>query len=101
MNSEHWLHRRQVVISLKRWSRQAYRCHVERSEASQIVVLWFGGRIDQRFFSRGCEIRMTISLTTITVLTLLTDHVPSVRGLSPPAIDSRMEVSAWTFFIRT
>ena len=26
-------------------------------------------------------------------------HVPSVRGLSPPAMDSRMEVSAWTFFI--
>jgi hypothetical protein len=25
----------------------------------------------------------------------------SVRGLSPPAIDSRIEVSAWTFFIRT
>jgi hypothetical protein len=24
----------------------------------------------------------------------ITDHVPSVRGLSPPAIDSRMEVSA-------
>src|ERR1043166_476801 len=31
----------------------------------------------------------------------LTDQVPSVRGLSPPAIDSRIEVSAWTFFIRT
>jgi hypothetical protein len=30
----------------------------------------------------------------------LYDYVPSVRGLSPPAMDSRMEVSAWTFFIR-
>ena len=29
-----------------------------------------------------------------------TTHVPSVRGLSPPAMDSRMEVSACTFFIR-
>ncbi len=29
------------------------------------------------------------------------NHVPpSVRGLSVPAIDSRIEVSAWTFFIR-
>jgi hypothetical protein len=34
-------------------------------------------------------------------LTLSPFHGPSVRGLSPPAIDSRMEVSAWTFFIRT
>ena len=32
---------------------------------------------------------------------LITDHVPSVRGLSLPAIDSRIDVSACTFFIRT
>lgn len=29
------------------------------------------------------------------------NYAPSVRGLSPPAIDSRMEVSACTFFMRT
>jgi hypothetical protein len=32
-------------------------------------------------------------------VTLLTNHVAS-RGLSVPAIDSRIEVSACTFFIR-
>src|SRR5919204_877965 len=30
----------------------------------------------------------------------ITIHAPSARGLSLPAIDSRIEVSAWTFFIR-
>src|SRR5437660_725263 len=30
----------------------------------------------------------------------ITNHVPSVRGLSEPAIDSRIVVSACTFFIR-
>jgi hypothetical protein len=35
-------------------------CHVERSETSLIVTLTFAGETDQRFFSRECEIRMTM-----------------------------------------
>ena len=72
------------------------------SEAKHLS-LWSYGLAEKlmRFFSHGCGIRMTIPLTTIYRFNALTNHVPSVRGLSPPAIDSRMEVSAWTFFIRT
>jgi len=80
-----------VTFPLKRESREGYRCRVERSETSQIVVLWFAGRIDRKFFA---SVRMAIPLTTIYRFNALTNHVPSVRGLSPPAIDSRMEVSA-------
>ena len=67
------------------------------SEGKHLMVVYGLRKTDQRLFSAA--IRMTIPLTTS--LNASTDHVPSVRGLSPPAIDSRMEVSAWTFFIRT
>jgi len=47
------------------------------------------------------ESRFTIHDSRFTIhLSLLTNQFPSVRGLSEPAIDSRIVVSACTFFIR-
>ena len=64
---------------------------------------------EKQIFEMYCDhVRVVKSLNRISIhelrfaihRSLLINHVPSVRGLSVPAIDSRIDVSACTFFIR-
>ncbi len=67
------------------------RCHRNQQNEKQIFEVHF--RIVKSLKSewlRWCSLQNA-----------LTNQVPSPRGFSVPAIDSRMEVSAWTFFILT